>query len=389
MNPEVQMDRSLEPRSPERIMLVEDDPSERETLEEVLREHGYLVTTAENGRQALELLRTSVPSDLIVLDLRMPVMDGWEFRAAQRGDPDLRAIPVVAVSADEGAKAAAIDAQAFLRKPVTIEALLDAVGRILADGDRARLVRRLEEAERFAAIGRVAASVGHEINNPLNDISMKVDLALLGLDRLSKNDPEAATDVAFLPGLLRECRGGLDRIRNVVREVERLSQSPPVVREPFALNDLLDESLEAARAGIEHRAEVSKRYGEAHTVAGDRSALGQVFLNLLLSAAGSIPEGYAAENEITVRTFAEGHTVTVEIADTGPGIPPELLPHIFEPLFSATHIGKAMGLDLTVSHQIVADQGGRLEVESEVGRGSTFRVTLPAATEKSVPPREQ
>jgi signal transduction histidine kinase len=365
----------------ERILLVEDDRSIRVALQGILEDEGYAVTAADNGRQALERLRSGVAPDLIVLDLRMPVMDGWEFRAAQKSDPALARIPVLAVSADGSAKAAAIDAQAYLRKPLDTDALLNAIGRILGEADRQSLLRRLEEAERFAALGRLAASVGHEINNPLAYVSMNVDLAVTQLEQFfgRAHRSTATAGLANLPSLFRECRVGLDRIRDVVKDLQRLSRQGEVRRETFSLNDLLDESLAMARNQVEHRARVRKLYGEVHAVVGDRSALGQVLLNLILNAAQALPEGQAESNEITLRTYMQGANVAVEVADTGAGIPPQALPHIFDPFFTTKPIGEGTGLGLAVSCRIVADHGGRIDVESEVGRGSLFRVTLPIA----------
>ena len=308
-------------------------------------------------------------------------MDGWEFRAVQKSDPALARIPVLAVSADGSAKAAAIDAQAYLRKPLNTDALLNAIGRILGEADRQSLLRRLEEAERFAALGRLAASVGHEINNPLAYVSMNVDLAVSQLEEfVGRADRSAAVaGLANLPSLFRECRVGLDRIRDVVKDLQRLSRQAEVRRETFSLNDLLDESLAMARNQVEHRARVRKLYGEVHAVVGDRSAFGQVLLNLILNAAQAIPEGQAESNEITLKTYMRGANVALEVADTGAGIPPHALPHIFDPFFTTKPIGEGTGLGLAVSCRIVADHGGRIDVESKVGRGSLFRVTLPIA----------
>ena len=144
-------------------------------------------------------------------------MDGWEFRAAQKSDPKLARIPVLAVSADGSAKAAAIDAEAYLRKPLSTDALLDTISRILGEAERRRLLGRLEEAERFAALGRLAASVGHEINNPLAYVAMNVEQAMSEVARLLAQDAPGPGAGASLPTLLRECRVGLDRIRDVVQ----------------------------------------------------------------------------------------------------------------------------------------------------------------------------
>jgi signal transduction histidine kinase len=364
----------------EKILLVEDDHSIRLAVQGILEEEGYAVTTAENGRQALEQLRSGGAPDLIVLDLRMPIMDGWEFRAAQKSDPKLARIPVLAVSADGSAKAAAIDAEAYLRKPLSTDALLGTISRILGELERRRLLGQLEEAERFAALGRLAASVGHEINNPLAYVTMNVEQATSEVDRFFANDASGsvAGDLPSLPMLLRECRVGLDRIRDVVRDLQRLSRHAEVRRESFSLADLLEESLAMARNQVEHRARVRKRYGEDLRVYGDRSALGQVVLNLILNAAQALPEGHAQTNEVVLTTYARDGHVHLEIADTGAGIPPQVLPHIFDPFYTTKPIGEGTGLGLAVSCRIVADHGGRIDVESEVGRGSLFRVVLPA-----------
>jgi signal transduction histidine kinase len=365
-----------------KILLVEDDRSIRDALQGLLEEEGYGITTAENGRQALDLLKSNPAPDLIVLDLRMPVMDGWQFRAAQKNDPSYATIPVIALSADGSAKAEAIDAQAYLRKPVSTGALLDAIVRILGEADRQRLLGRLEEAERFAALGRLAASVGHEINNPLAYVSMNVDLGLRQIGHVLAATPagsEPAEHVAMLSELLHECRIGLDRMRDVVKDLQRLSRTSDIPRETFSLNDVLDESLAMARNNVEHRATVRKRYGELPPVVGDRSAMGQVLLNLLLNAAQAMPEGRAGTNQVTLTTYPRGNEVVVEIADTGAGISPDLLPHIFDPFFTTKPIGEGTGLGLAVSCRIVADHGGRIEVDSDLGRGSVFRVYLPRA----------
>jgi two-component system cell cycle sensor histidine kinase/response regulator CckA len=384
--------RARQPGAPrEQILLVEDDRSIRAALQGILEDEGYAVTTAENGRQALERLRSAAAPALIVLDLRMPVMDGWEFRAAQKSDPALARIPVLAVSADGSAKAAAIDAEAYLRKPLSTEALLNTIGRILGEAERRQLLGKLEEAERFAALGRLAASVGHEINNPLAYVSMNVDLAVAELERIAGPVASGPSPAETLATLFRECRVGLDRIRDVVKDLQRLSRRSEVRRETFSLNDLLDESLAMARNQVEHRARVKKLYGEIPPVVGDRSALGQVLLNLVLNAAQALPEGRADRNEVTLRTFVDvgKGQVNVEVTDTGAGIPPQVLPHIFDPFYTTKPIGEGTGLGLAVSCRIVADHGGRIDVESEVGRGSVFRVVLPVAQPEAGEPSSE
>jgi signal transduction histidine kinase len=363
----------------ERILLVEDDRSIREVLRGILEEEGYVVTTAENGRRALEQLRSGGAPDLIVLDLRMPIMDGWQFRAMQKADPVLATIPVLAVSADGSAKAAAIDAAAYLRKPLSRGVMLNAIRRILGDAERKRLFGRLEEAERFAALGRLAASVGHEINNPLAYVSMNFDLVAIQFNRYLTDVVGASEGLANVQVMFKDCRIGLDRIRDIVKDLQRLSRRSDATREMFSLNTLLDESLAMARNHVQHRATIQKEYGDLPMIVGDRSAIGQVLLNLILNAAQALPDGHADANRVTLTTRVDEGAVIIEVVDTGPGIPIEVLPHIFDPFFSTKPIGEATGLGLTVAYRIVADQGGRIEVDSGEGRGSLFRVILPIA----------
>jgi len=373
--------RGARPRR-EQILLVEDDRSIRDAVQGILESEGYDVLTAENGQHALDALQTTETPALIILDLRMPVMDGWQFRAAQKNDPALADIPVVAISADGSAKAAAIDAAAYLRKPLSTDALLGTIRKILVDEERQRMVRRLEEAERFAALGRLAASVGHEINNPLAYVSMNLDIALAELTRFlgapGRTDANLE-DLQSLPVMFRECRIGLDRIRDVVKDLQRLSRRAEVKRESFSMNALVDESLAMAQNHVRHRAMVRKRYGDLPPVVGDRSAIGQVLLNLILNGAQSLPEGRADLNVITLSTRVQDGHVVVEVGDTGAGIPPDILPHIFDPFFTTKPIGEGTGLGLSVSYRIMADHGGRIEVDSQAGQGALFRILLPLA----------
>src|SRR5687768_17523289 len=129
-----------------RILVVEDDEPILSALTATLTDSGYAVDGVRDGRSALDRLRAA-PFDLVVLDLRMPVIDGWEFRTIQRADPALASVPVLAISADGSAKASAIDAAHFIKKPFRLSDLLDAVERILAARDHVALKERLAEAE--------------------------------------------------------------------------------------------------------------------------------------------------------------------------------------------------------------------------------------------------
>jgi CheY-like chemotaxis protein len=201
----------------EKILLVEDDEAIRDTLGSMLEDEGYFVTTAENGRQALEALNSAPAPELIILDLRMPIMDGWEFRTLQKADPLLAGIPVLAISADGSAKAEAIDAAGYLHKPFSPEGVVDEVGRILVEAARQRLRGELDDSEHTAAL----ASVGEEIRDPLAEAISNVERAEAQVIEFVDRTPGSGADLASVPMMLTECRQALNRIRDLIERFDR------------------------------------------------------------------------------------------------------------------------------------------------------------------------
>jgi signal transduction histidine kinase len=378
---------------PKRILIVEDDRAVVETLGGLLEEEGYEILRASDGREALDRLQGDVAPDLILLDLRMPVMDGWTFRNAQKRVSHLAPIPVVAMSADATSRAQAISADAFLRKPLDLDDLLATIRRVLADDDARRRSDHWRTVERMASLGRIAAGVGHEINNPLAFVLMNVTLASERLQRMASSgdsaralrEETAVAEVRELADMLNDSLIGLERIRGIVRNLQSLSQRVDDKHEVVNLEKVIDESIVVAWNHIQHRARLSKRYGELPVVKGSPAALGQVFLNLLVNAAQAIPAGNAFGNVITIVTASDGQGVTVDIADTGAGIAPDVLPRIFDPFFTTKPVDEGTGLGLSICQRIVTDHGGRLTIESELGRGSVCRLWLPAAREIEIP----
>jgi CheY-like chemotaxis protein len=198
-----------------RLLVVEDDEMIREALTELLRDEGAQVTPTVNGREALQELRASRAVDLILLDLMMPVMDGWEFRVEQRNDPVLASIPLIAMSADMSAKARAIAADAYLRKPLDFNEL---VGRIRAVVDHAA-AERAAAADTAATFATMAAEIAHEINNPLT--YLMANLQVLA-ERLPSG--ESDTRARELQELIADALDGADRIRRIVKDAQREPQ---------------------------------------------------------------------------------------------------------------------------------------------------------------------
>jgi CheY-like chemotaxis protein/two-component sensor histidine kinase len=166
--------------------------------------------------------------------------------------------------------------------------------------------------------------------------------------------------------------------------VKLFSRSDDQTSSPVDIGRVVESSVRMAWNEIRHRARLVKDYGDVPLVQGNESRLGQVLLNLLVNAAHAIPEGHADLHEIRVTTkVGGGGRVLVEVADTGCGIPRENLTRIFDPFFTTKPVGVGTGLGLAICHGIVRELGGRLDVESEVGRGTVFRMELPAAPAKS------
>lgn len=274
---------------------------------------------------------------------------------------------------------------------------------------RVNLVRKQEQivqSEKLASIGQLAAGVAHEINNPVGFVFSNFGTLEDYLARLFKmlgayREEEAALagspgaarlarlrheiELEYLeediPALMSESKDGLKRVRKIVQDLKDFSHAD--ARQEWELADLhagLDATLNIVSNEIKYKADVVKAYGELPQVECLPSELNQVFMNLLVNAAHAIG---TQRGTITLRS---GHTPSetgdageawVEVVDNGSGIAAADLKRIFDPFFTTKPVGKGTGLGLSLSYGIVRKHGGRIEVDSEPGRGTTFRVTIP------------
>jgi len=230
--------------------------------------------------------------------------------------------------------------------------------------------------DRLACVGTLAAGVAHEINNPLAYVSTNLDLLAEELRSIEGASPSRR--LRELEELAREARQGAERVRKIVRGLKTFSRADSERRVILDVHQVLDLALNMSFNEIRHRAQLVKDYGDVPAVEADESRLGQVFVNLLVNAAHAIPEGQADRHEIRIVTRTEAERAIVEIHDTGAGIPADVIGRIFDPFFTTKEIGVGTGLGLSISHSIVADLAGEITVHSEVGKGTTFRVALPA-----------
>lgn len=243
------------------------------------------------------------------------------------------------------------------------------------------LQSRLLVADRLASQGTLAASVAHEINNPLTYV-------LASLHRIAdKHGSGASLSSDKLAAWVASATEGAERIRNVVRDLASLSR--PVDGKPtrVRIEPVLESSIRMAQVELQHRAKLVQSFDSPPSVLGDESRLGQVFLNLIINAAQSIPVGDIHNNRVEVHAAAnpDGWAV-VEVRDTGEGISDEVAQRIFEP-FVTTKDVEGTGLGLYVCASIVRALGGRLTAAANSDVGSTFRVELPPAKALERKPR--
>jgi PAS domain S-box-containing protein len=241
---------------------------------------------------------------------------------------------------------------------------------------RKAMEAQLVTADRLASLGRLAASVGHEINNPLAYVLGSVELLRRSLSRTTfpeklRNEISARVDAI---------EDGATRVRDIVRDLKTLSRDGAEVRAPVDVNRILDVCANMADHELRHRAILVRDYGAGVLAQANEGRLSQVFLNLLLNAAQAIPDGQPAEeNEVRIVSRMSDGRAIVEVHDSGEGIPEGVVDRVFEPFFTTKSPGKGTGLGLSICHHIVTALGGTIAIERRSPNGTCFRVTLPAA----------
>lgn len=233
----------------------------------------------------------------------------------------------------------------------------------------------LVRSEKMASMGRLVAGIAHEINNPVNAVVNTVgplEETVEGIVGAS-----ASEDVKDVKEMIRVIQRGARRTKEIVQALHNYSRGDEDRMVEVDLHRGIDESLELLRHHLKGGITVERRYGEdVPRVRGLAGQLHQVFMNLLTNAAQAISEKKGT-GTITITTTRKENSVVIEVADDGPGIPPDLLPRIFDPFFTTKDVGAGSGLGLSIVHGIVERHGGTISVKSEVGKGTTFTVTVP------------
>ncbi|QRK03970.1 HAMP domain-containing protein [Archangium violaceum] len=239
-------------------------------------------------------------------------------------------------------------------------------------------------ADRLVTMGQLAAGVGHEINNPLAFILGNLGFAREELGRLQ--GAPSSQEREELLAALAEAHEGAERVRLLAQDLKLLSHADDGASGPVDLGAVLRSASKMATHEIRYRARLVMESDGLPPVRGNAARLCQVFLNLLINAAHAIAPGQVERNEIKLLARAGADArVSVEVSDTGCGIAAEDLERIFRPFFTTKPAGVGSGLGLSVCQRIIVAHGGELTVESVVGRGTTFRVVLPAHVAEQEP----
>lgn len=247
--------------------------------------------------------------------------------------------------------------------------------------ERRRVQEHLARTDRLAALGTLAAGVAHEINNPLAFLMLNVDV-------LQRIITSAIPEVAAAEHALRvvsEVRSGAERVAAIVRDLRMFSRDDETEDAVVEIPRVVAAAERLISHELRGRARLTVDLPVIPSVKASASRLEQVFVNLLLNAAQAF-ESATDNNEIRVTggVLMTGN-VYVDVSDNGPGIAPEVLARIFDPFFTTKPLGVGTGLGLSICHGILARLGGELTVTSEVGRGTTFRVTLVATPGATLP----
>jgi len=242
--------------------------------------------------------------------------------------------------------------------------------------DRKRLEAQLALADRLSSIGTLAAGVVHEINNPLAYVCSNLSF-------LEESLAQPAVPPEALPELrevLAETQEGINRVRTIVRGVKTFARTDENRSGPVEVHPAIEGALRLVRKELEYRAQLERALEPVPAILGNEGRLGQVLVNLLVNALQAFPQKDPGRNRIRVSTRSSGEgTVIIEVEDNGPGMSPEVRQHIFDPFFTTKPAGEGSGLGLSICQSIIQSMNGKIEVESEQGRGCLFRLVLPAA----------
>ncbi|MBE9039807.1 hybrid sensor histidine kinase/response regulator [Oscillatoriales cyanobacterium LEGE 11467] len=412
------------------ILIVDDTLDNIRFLSKMLLDRGYNVRKAINGKMALTAIEAVLP-DLILLDINMPDMNGYEVCEQLKADPKTRTVPVIFLSAlndvADKVKAFQMGGVDYISKPFQFEEVLARIQNQLTiqslqsqlKNKNCKLKKTLNnlqetqsqlvQKEKAIVIGQLVAGVAHEINNPVSFIYSNLTPAreyiqdLLNLiDLYQEEYPEPSAkirermyeiDLEFLHSdlkkILESMQSGADRIRTIVLGLRLFSRLDEADIKAIDLHENINSTVMLLQHRLDPKddrpsIEVVKDYHDLPMVTCHARRLNQVFFNLLNNAIDAIEQKMAdypefSNPQLLIRTrVLDDYRVTISIADNGIGMPKEVRSRLFDPFFTTKPVGKGRGLGLSTSYQVVVQQHhGKLTCEPLPGGGSEFVLEIP------------
>jgi two-component system, NtrC family, sensor kinase len=372
-----------------RVLFVDDEDNNLVVCEAVCADH-FEVLTATSGEAALALMREQEVG-VIIADQRMPGMSGVELLERVRIEfPDVVRLLITAYS-DLPAAVDAINRgqiRRYLKKPWQPDELraetADALEHYTMRRRVRELERRLSQTERVYARGIVAASIGHELRNPIGWVSTNVKHSLIELEALREVVRGTAAEqvcgarLEDLRSALQDAAVGAERVVEIVSAIRGTTVRPAADQELVNLEEVLRLGLRLVEGDLRRSARLDLEVRGAPRVRGSRTKLSQIVLNLLVNAVQAAARNKEREALVGARVALIGNVAELEIADTGMGVPEGEQDRIFDPFFT-TKPGVGTGLGLAISRRIAEELGGFLEVGRDVRLGgAVFRLRLPA-----------
>ena len=419
------------------ILIVDDTPTNLQVLFDLLSEQGYRVAIAKNGETALQRLESSQPN-LILLDIMMPGIDGFETCQRLKANPATADIPVIFMSAlsdsVDKVKGLSLGAVDYITKPLQHEEVLARIRVHLQLRNATQIMEqrteelnqaleslkqaqaRLVQSEKMSALGQLIAGIAHEINNPVNFIHgnlthvKEYSQNLLDFVQLyQKHYPHPVAEIQeqaeeleieFLQTdlfkMIDSMKMGSDRIRDLILSLRNFSRLDESALKPVSINEGIDSTLVILQHRLKARPDfpeiqVIKNYGDLPIVECYPSQLNQVCMNILSNAIDSLESRFANdaleesgmdkydEPTINISTVSSNNQIMIKIADNGVGIPAPILNKLFDPFFTTKSVGKGTGLGLSISQQIIVEKHhGQIACFSNLGQGTEFVITIPA-----------
>jgi signal transduction histidine kinase len=410
------------------ILIVDDNPTNLSVLSEALASEGLRFRVAVDGESAIAQAERNQPQ-LILLDVQMPGIDGFETCRRLKANPVTQNIPIIFTTAladtDSKTKGFSLGAVDYIPKPfaqeeviarvhvhLQLKQLTESLERKVNDRTTAlqQAQVQLVQQEKLSTLGELIAGIAHEMNNPISFITNNVpplkeyiagitELLLLYQQEYPNPTAKITTfiedlDLYFvledLVKILNSFQLGSERIEHLSISLRSFSRSDSDTKKPADLHLGLDSTVMILQHrlkanGDRPRIEVMKNYGTLPQVKCYIGEMNQVFMNILANAIDALDEAITQgkmsnsipQIQITTEINSQ-QIVVIRITDNGLGIPERLKKRLFEPLFTTKPIGKGTGLGLSIAHQIIVEKhNGTLEVNSQTGMGTEFKIAIP------------